>query len=69
MFDLLCLCLLLLSFVFVVSLIQKCNEPIVFTNNVGTAVQKAIDDISDNMNTTITDISGNFNIILNKLNT
>jgi len=69
MFDLLCLCLLLLSFVFVVSLIQKCNEHIVFTNNVGTAVQKAIDDISDNMNTTITDISGNFNIILNKLNT
>lgn len=66
MFDLLCLCLLLLSFVFVVSLIQKYNEPIVFTN---TAVQKAIDDISDNMNTTITDISGNFNIILNKLNT
>mgnify|MGYP001281987069 CR=1 FL=1 len=64
MFEILCLCLLLLSFVFVVSLIQKFNEPIVFTN---TAVQKAIQDISTNMDNTITDISNNLNTILNQL--
>ena len=64
MFELLCLCLLLLSFVFVVSLIQKFNEPIVFTN---TAVQNAIQDISTNMDNTITDISNNLNSILNQL--
>lgn len=68
MFELLCLCLLLLSFVFVLSLIQKFNESIDI-NFDDTNVQNAIDNMITQANKTIDeDISINLNTILTKLN-
>ena len=66
MFEL--LCLLLLSFVFVLSLIQKFNESIDI-NFDDTNVQNAIDNMITQANKTIDeDISINLNTILTKLN-
>ena len=66
MFEILCLCLLLLSFVFILSLIQKLNESIdISFSNI--AVNNAIDSIDTNFNDAIDDISSNMGMIISDL--
>jgi|MDTG01.3.fsa_nt_gb hypothetical protein len=66
MFEILCLCLLLLSFVFILSLIQKLNESIdISFSNI--AVNNAIDSIDTNFNDAIDEISSNMGMIISDL--